>query len=148
MTTSTAEHIAQAVVIEFTDLHRRFRELVGSLDAGQLNRAPMSGENPIAILAKHALGSERFLPYAAMDRTVERVRDEEFVGEATKEEIVAWLHTADRDAAEITAAAMRGERRAGARRSPPELVMRAITHTAEHLAQAELTRTLLGASKK
>ena len=140
---------ADALVVELTTLHRRFRDLVTALDTSDLNRAPAAGENSIGVLAKHALGAERFLLLAdGAGRTVPRVRDEEFVGQMTKDEIVAWLDAADRDVAETVALALRRERPAGATgRTPAEAVVHACAHTAEHLAQAELTRSLLAAKR-
>ena len=144
-----SDPVADALVVEFTALHRRFRDLVTTLDPADLNRAPAPGENSIGVLVKHALGAERMLLLAdGAGRTVHRVRDEEFRGQMTKDEIFAWLDAADRDVAETVAFALRREKPAGATgRSPAEAVVHACTHAAEHLAQAELTRTLLSARK-
>ena len=138
-----SEKTAAALIIESTAVHKRFRDLVTALDAADLNRAPAAGENSIAVLAKHALGAERFLLFGAVDRSIARVRDEEFKGQMTKDELLKLLDQADRDVAEIVPLGIDRPKKEDATRSPSELIVHAVVHCAEHLAQAELTRSLL-----
>jgi hypothetical protein len=148
MTEQDRGDLGSSFANEFELLHRRLREVASGLDDAALNRSPKAGENSIATLIKHTLGSERMLLYAAAGTRVDRDRDEEFRGTLSTDELAPLFAEADRVLSECLGPSLEhcaagGRTEGSTTRTAGWLLIRALTHSAEHLAHAELTRALI-----
>jgi uncharacterized damage-inducible protein DinB len=139
---------------ELSGLNRRLREVAQGLTSEQLDRAPAKDANSIAVLVRHAIGSELAWLHLAAGRAHERDRDSEF---ATKRLEAADLARTVDDAERIAPGLVRAAFAAGletVRERPgarPVTVgyclTHAATHLAEHIGHAEVARQVLtGAS--
>jgi uncharacterized damage-inducible protein DinB len=135
---------------ELSGLNRRLREVAQGLTSEQLDRAPANDANSIAILVKHAVGSELGWLHLAAGRAHERDRDSEF---ATKQVEAADLARAVDDAERVAPDLVRAAFAAGletTRERPgarPVTVAYCLTHAATHLAEhighAEVARQVV-----
>ncbi len=138
---------ADAIVREFSDLHKRFRVVIDGLDQAALKRAPRDGENSIGVLVWHALGAQRHMLRNAAGRPSERDRDAEFRALPTASALAELIGEAERIVPELVKSALeRAEppsSGASGGRSIHELIVHALAHSGEHLGHAELTRKLI-----
>ena len=145
------------IVGELTWLHRRLRETITDLPADLLDRAPGDGANSIAVILTHTLGSEASWLHRAAGRDFTRDRDGEFrVRGRGREELLRLIDQADGSVGELVRAALADGLEAWRERADLEprtvafCLAKVISHLAEHVGHAELTRQLLigGASAR
>ena len=146
--------LAKEVLDEFGRLHDRMRAAVRDLDEDALGRSPADGENSIAVLVTHTLGSELGWLHRAAGRPFKRDRDAEFRAKASSASLRASIDATERqvtdlieatDAAGLATIRKMGD---GADATAAFCVSHALAHTAEHVGHAELTRNLLGYGPK
>jgi len=142
--------LAEAAIGEFRQLHDRLRTLVKELDETALDRVPAAGENSIAVLVTHTLGSELGWLHRAADRPFKRDRDAEFRARALRSALTDAIDATEREGAELIRAtadsglaASRGVF-GGQELTAGGCITHSLAHTAEHVGHAELTRNLLG----
>ena len=136
---------ADAIVREFSDLHKRFRVVIHGLDQAALDRAPRAGENSIGVLVWHALGAQRHMLRNAAGRPSERDREAEFRALPTSSALAELIDEAERLVPDLVKAALQRAEppSSGGGRSIHELIVHALAHSGEHLGHAELTRKLI-----
>jgi uncharacterized damage-inducible protein DinB len=146
--------LTEAALSHFADLHERMRKVIADLDTGALTRAPAAGENSIAVLVTHTLGSEMGWLHRAAGVDFARDRDSEFSKPMSSSSELA--NAIDRTEARVRelvdAAAERGYETAYRTNTGQEItvgycVVHALAHAAEHVGHAELTRGILSKAK-
>ena len=141
--------LANEVTEEFRKLHDRMRRVIKDLDAVALNKAPAEGENSIAVLVTHVLGSELGWLHRAAAIPFTRDRGSEFRAKASEADLAAKIDSTEpqvRDLLAKSEAAGFGTMRTfddGRQQSVGSCVTYVLSHTAEHVGHAELTRVLL-----
>lgn len=143
--------VALAALDHLSDLHRRLRKVIDGLDSAALEAVPREGENSIAVLVTHTVGSELGWLHRAAGLPFERDRDAEFRARGSQEALRSLIADAERRVPELVRAAVEagtltaqvgGER--GARTvTVGYCVAHALSHGAEHVGHAELTRQLI-----
>ena len=142
--------LATEVRDEFARLHDRMRAVIKDLDMEALNRAPAEGENSIAILVTHVLGSELGWLHRAAGRPFTRDRDSEFRARRSATELRAAIDATEPQVRELLDATIAGgldtkrPRGDGTEVTAAFCVTYILSHSAEHVGHAELTRNLLG----
>ena len=139
-----------AIVAQYAALNGRLRDVVRGLDVAALDRSPAEGENTIAVLVMHTIGSERGWLSLAAGRTHQRDREAEFGTRGrAPDDLVAAIDAADvamRDLVDAAVGAgLETIRTTGDGRSwtVARCVAHSLAHTAEHVGHAELTRNLV-----
>lgn len=142
--------LSAGVLEQLSALHRRLRAVVEGTDEAVLNSPPREGENSIAVLVTHALGSEMGWLHRAAGIPFKRDRDGEFRARSSRETLRGLLDKAAARMPELVQAAVDARLV-----TPRELdsgrvtvgycLAHALSHTAEHVGHAELTRNLIGA---
>jgi uncharacterized damage-inducible protein DinB len=142
--------LADAAIGEFRQLHDRLRTLIKDLDETALDRVPAEGENSIAVLITHTLGSELGWLHRAADRQFKRDRDAEFRARASRSTLADAIDATERRGADLIraaeAAGLAGGRGRfdGQEMTAGACITHSLAHTGEHVGHAELTRNLLG----
>lgn len=142
--------LTDATLDHFAELDGRIRKVIDGLDLAALTQAPAAGENSIAILITHTLGSELGWLHRAAGIEFKRDRDAEFRARSGADQLARALDaTAPRVRELVHAAARRGYDTkvvldGGREITVGYCVMHALSHATEHVGHAELTRTLLG----
>ena len=132
----------------YAELHENLRVQVRGLDEGTLNWRPLPKANSVAVLVTHTLGSELEMMRSVRLVPAQRDRDSEFRAEAGAERLLEMIDAADREMAELIAAATEADltelRPRGDRPPRPgmEWMIANYGHAREHLAQIELTKQL------
>ena len=132
----------------YAELHENLRAQVRGLDEATLNWRPLPKANSLAVLVTHTLGSELEMMRSVRLVPTQRDRDSEFRAEAGAEQLLEMIDAADREMAELIAAATEADltelRPRGDRPPRPgmEWMIANYGHAREHLAQIELTRQL------
>lgn len=144
--------LAQGLLDQLADLHKRMRAVVEGLGEATLNAAPKEGENSIAVLVTHSLGSELDWLHRAAGLPFERDRKAEFRARASSEQLRSLIADAEAQLERLAAAALEAgsstEREVTGTRGTGTVtvgycIAHALSHTAEHVGHAELTRQLL-----
>ena len=144
------EALAQATLDEFDRLHGRLYAVLEGLDEDALDRAPAEGENSIAVLVTHVLGAELGWLHRAAGRPFTRDRDSEFRVKASAAALRTAIETTERqvrELIEVSAAEGLGTLRklgSGQEVTAAYCLSYTLSHTAEHVGHAELTRHLIG----
>lgn len=135
---------------EFEGLHARMRAVVKDLDEIALNGVPAEGENSIAALITHTLGSEKGWLHRAAGRPFKRDRKAEFRAKASAADLASALDATEPLVKDLLLATEEAGYRTtltlddGRKITVAYCVTHALTHAAEHVGHAELTRDLLG----
>ncbi len=142
--------LAAGILAEYVKLNGRLREVVRSNGPDRLDRAPAPGENTVAVLVAHTIGSELWWLSVAAGRTRARDRDGEFLTRGwTSEELLRMIDGADAELPELVEAAVAAgvetirPLQDGVRWTIARALAHSVAHTAEHVGHAELTRNLL-----
>jgi uncharacterized damage-inducible protein DinB len=142
--------LANEVLDEFGRLHDRMRAVVRDLDEAALSRTPADGENSIAVLVTHTLGSELGWLHRAAGSPFQRDRDAEFRAKASSESLRASIDATEQqvtgliEATDTAGLATMRKMGDGSDATAGFCLTHALAHTAEHVGHAELTRNLLG----
>ncbi|MGH2377683.1 MAG: DinB family protein [Candidatus Limnocylindria bacterium] len=142
--------IADEIVHELGELHKRLRAALEGLSADQLDRVPADGANSIAVLVTHTLGSESAWLHRAGGQEIPRERSKEFeVRNAAAGQLLAAIDRADQDVAGLVRAAVDAgletvrQNPGGRQITAIYCLLHAAAHTAEHVGHAEVTRQLI-----
>lgn len=146
---------AAAILAQYLELNRRLRHVVRSLEVHALDRAPAPGENTIAVLVAHTLGSEVSWLTRASGRTRARDRDAEFrVRGQSPDEHVSLIDAVDAELPELVVAAVAAGLETaytledGRSWTAARAIAHSLAHTAEHVGHAELTRNLVAPGRR
>ncbi len=141
---------ATGILAEYLKLNGRLREVVRSLDQDRLDRSLAAGENSIAVLVAHTIGSELSWLSVAAGRTRARDRDAEFLTRGrTSDELLRAIDGADAELPELVEAAVAAgvetvrTLQDGVQWTIARALAHSVAHTAEHVGHAELTRNLV-----
>jgi len=146
----------ESLRIRFTYEFDRLLETIADLDDEAVNwKPPAPGANSLLVLVTHALGSaEQHVVGEAAGKTVVRNRDAEFASKGGSAHLAARATEVRR---RIDEALVGLEGRLDEEREPPfrkwpktrgtvrDRLVHSISHTAEHVGHAQLTRDLLKA---
>lgn len=140
--------LAQGALDHLVDLHARLRKVIDGLDAAALEKVPREGENSIAVLVTHTLGSEMGWLHRAAGIDFKRDRDAEFRARGSAEALVALIDRADRRTPELFKAALDAGTATSRQLDSGTVtvgycIAHAVSHGAEHVGHAELTRQLI-----
>lgn len=149
------EIIAETLIADYADLHRRLREAVAGLDAAALDGAPVAGANSLCVLITHLLASELDWLGTAAGQAVRRDRESEFATTgrgaeqltaqitATAEAIPSLIHAALANGLTTVRHQLRMDREV----TVAYCLLHSVQHTAEHVGHVELTRQLIEATR-
>lgn len=146
---------AAGITAEYLELNDRLRKIVRPLDTERLDREPADGENTIAVLVAHTIGSELGWLSLCAGRQHQRDRDAEFRTRGrSAADLVGLIDSTDAripDLVEAAVAAGLDTMRAtgpGREWSVARSIAHSLAHTAEHVAHAELTRNLVAPERR
>lgn len=142
--------IADEVVREFSELHKRLRAVIDGLSAEELDRVPAGGANSIAVLVTHTCGSEGAWLHRATGREIPRERAKEFeVRNAAAKDLLAAVDRADLAVSGLVQSAVSAgldtvrENPGGKPLTAMFCLLHAAAHTAEHVGHAEVARQVI-----
>lgn len=139
------------ILAEYLKLNRRLRAVVQSLDRDRLDRVPAEGENTVAVLVAHTVGSELSWLSIAAGRPHVRDRGAEFQTRGrAPDELLQVIDGAVAELPGLVGAAVAAgldtirTLQDGAQWTIARTLAHSLAHTAEHVGHAELTRNLVG----
>lgn len=147
-----SDGVALGVVDHLADLHRRMRAVIDGLEPATLEAVPRVGENSLAVLVTHTIGSELGWLHRAAGVPFTRDRDAEFRARGSAESLASLIADAERRVPELVRAAVEAgastPRQAGGERGERTVtvgycIAHALSHGGEHVGHAELTRKLI-----
>lgn len=136
---------------ELSGLNRRLREVAQGLTPEDLDRRPADDANSIAVLVRHAVGSQLAWLHLAAGRPHDRDRDSEFAARRIEGGALARLvEDAERLIPDLVREAFASglgtaRERPGARTVTVGFcLVHTATHLAEHVGHAEVARQVIG----